>query len=113
MPKNLEILHATSSSAEFKWKRSDGPQEQLSGFLLRVYELSEDGRRLREEVASNCSVSLINDENTCKLDDLKPSTNYSATITAFKFPPKGSRMLGDESQEIRFRTGEKHVKVFH
>nr|CUU98808.1 hypothetical transcript [Hymenolepis microstoma] len=103
-PQCFQAMIITSQSAEFRWNRSSGRQDGIDGYLVRIYETSTGGELNHKLPISNCSIPAINDIYSCNLGNLKPSTNYSATVAAFKFSSNIAKTFGDESEEIFFTT---------
>lgn len=106
VPQNFQVLKITSQSAEFKWNRSSGRQDGLNGYLMRIYETSEDDQSVHEVPISNYSISAVNGLKTFKVDNLEPSKNYFATIAAFRVSSNDSKTFGDESEKMYFKTSK-------
>uniref|UniRef100_A0A915ETC3 Protein-tyrosine-phosphatase n=1 Tax=Echinococcus canadensis TaxID=519352 RepID=A0A915ETC3_9CEST len=107
VPLQINMSEVAARSVVLKWSQPSGRQDGLSGFLVRVYERSQDGRRSHGHSVSNCTttvVDVVDDVNTCRVDDLQPSTNYSITATTFKRHPRDGIIYGDESEAIDFTT---------
>ncbi|VDO10423.1 unnamed protein product [Rodentolepis nana] len=104
VPQHFQAMIVTTESAEFRWNRSSGRQDGLDGYLVRIYETSPSGELNHKVPIANCSIPAINHIHSCNLGNLKPSTNYSATIAAFKILSNDTKTFGDESAKIYFTT---------
>ncbi|VDM30971.1 unnamed protein product, partial [Hydatigera taeniaeformis] len=108
VPVEINMSEVSARSVTLKWGQPGGRQDGLSGFLVRIYERSEGGQRVHDGPIANCTTNFANgvgDANTCCLDNLKPSTNYSITVTTFKKYSRDKFIFGDESEPIDFTTG--------
>lgn len=108
VPLQINISEISARSVVLRWSQPGGRQDGLSGFLVQAYERSEDGRRAHGGPISNCTTTVVDrvdDGNTCRLENLQPSTNYSITVTTFKRHSEDKIIFGDESEAIDFTTG--------
>ena len=100
----MNISEITAHSVALSWGQSRGSQDGVAGFLVRLYKMNEEG--IRNTSISNCTTT-IDGGNSCRLENLQPSTNYSVTVASFKRCPRSDKLiLGDESNAIDFTTGK-------
>ncbi|VDK38045.1 unnamed protein product [Taenia asiatica] len=112
VPLQINMSEVSARSVVLSWSQPSGRQDGLSGFLVRVYKRSEDERRAHGDPITNCTTALVDMAdyvNTCRLDNLQPSTNYSITVTTFKRYSKDKIIFGDESEAIDFTTGRSTI----
>ena len=103
-PLSMNISEVTAHSVALMWSQSSGNQEGLNGFLVRLYQRNESA--IHQFPIFNCTTT-IEEANACRLGNLQPSTNYSATVTAIRRLPRDDEViLGDESVPINFTTSK-------
>lgn len=78
--------------------RSHSYGHKIDGHIVHARELNENGPVM------NCTGSLMT--TTCELTNLKPLTNYSITVAAYRISEGGSYIFGDESASQILHTGK-------
>ncbi|KAM7537464.1 hypothetical protein Aperf_G00000064568 [Anoplocephala perfoliata] len=109
IPLHFQIVEVTSQSVKCKWNPVSGQEDGLEGYLVRIYEKSEDGTRLHETPIADCMVPKHVETNAfyfCRIDKLQPGTNYSATVMAYKLSSDYRLVFGEESEDVFFKTSK-------